>query len=70
MGKYLLVLLVFMLVGIPISFISPTTGDLRAQPLLTLFYASIGGACIIIVYGSYAGRRERQKENAKRRSRK
>ena len=68
MDKYLTVILIFMLVGIPISFISPTTGELREEPLYLLFYASIGGMCLIVVYGSYKDRVERQKRNAKRRS--
>ena len=68
MDKYLTVLLIFMMVGVPISFISPTTGDLRDPPLYFLFYASIGGMCVIIVYGSYKDRVERQRRNARRKS--
>ncbi len=68
MDKYLTVILIFMMVGVPISFISPTTGELREAPLYLLFYASIGGMCFIVVYGSYRDRAERQKRNAKRRS--
>ncbi len=59
-----------MIVGIPISFVSPTTGELREQPLIPLFYASIAGIIIIFLYSSYKERKERQKANAKRRSRK
>ena len=59
-----------MIVGIPISFVSPTTGDIREEPLILLFYGSIGGISIIIVYSSYKERKERQKANEKRRSRK
>ena len=70
MDKYLTVLLIFMMVGIPISFFSPTTGELRDPPLYLLFYASIGGISAIFVYGSYKDRVDRQKRNAKRRSRK
>ncbi len=68
--KYLLVILVFFIVSIPISFISPATGEVREQPLILLFYGAIAGICIIILYSSYKDRKERQKENAKRRSRK
>lgn len=59
-----------MVVGIPISFLSPTTGEIREQPLFGLFYASIAGMSIIIVYSSYKDRKERQKVNTKRRSKK
>ena len=70
MDKYLTVLLIFMVVGLPISFVSPSTGEFREQPLIPLFYASIAGIIIIIVYGSYKEKKERAKANAKRRSRK
>ena len=59
-----------MVAGIPMSFISPSTGDLLNPPVYFLFYASIAGISIIIVYSSYQERKERQKTNAKRRSRK
>ena len=67
MDKYLLVVLIFMVVGIPIAFISPTTGEIREEPFISLFYASIAGICIIVVYSSYKERKERQKENRRRR---
>lgn len=70
MDKYLTVILIFMMVGIPISFMSPATGELRENPLYLLFYVSIGGICIIIVYSSYKDRVDRQKSNAQRRSKK
>ena len=70
MDKYLLVILMFMIVGIPIAFVSPTTGEIREQPLLILFYGSIAGIIIIVTYSSYKERKERQKANARRRSRK
>jgi len=59
-----------MVVGIPISFVSPTTGEIREQPFILLFYGSIAGISIIVVYSSYKERKERQKTNAKKRSRK
>jgi len=59
-----------MIVGIPISFVSPSTGELREQPLILLFYGSIAGISIIVLYSSYKERKERQKANAKRRSKK
>ena len=70
MDKYLQVVLVFLIVGIPLAFVSPTTGAIRDPPLILLFYVSIGGISIIIVYSSYKERKERQKDNAKRRSKK
>lgn len=60
----------FLVVGIPIAFVSPTTGQIRDQPLILLFYASIAGISVIIVYSSYKERKERQKDNVKRRSKK
>jgi len=37
MEKTLLVVLGFLMIGIPIAFISPTTGELRDQPIIPLF---------------------------------
>lgn len=68
--KYLLVILIFMVVTIPIAFVEPSTGQFRDPPLIPLFYAAIGGIIIILVYGSFKDRKDRQKANAKRRSRK
>jgi len=59
-----------MVVGIPIAFVSPTTGELREQPFIPLFYASIAGIIIIVFYSSYKDKKQRQKANAKRRSKK
>ena len=49
MDKYLTVLLIFMVVGMPIAFISPTTGEMREPPIYVLFYGSIGGIIVIHV---------------------
>ena len=68
--KYLMVILIFMVVSIPIAFVSPTTGEIRDPPLIPLFYGAIAGIAIIIVYSSYKDRRERRKANARRRSKK
>ncbi|SVA95211.1 uncharacterized protein METZ01_LOCUS148065, partial [marine metagenome] len=38
MDKYILVLLGVLVMGIPIAFVSPDTGELRPQPFLGLFY--------------------------------
>ena len=59
-----------MVVTIPIAFVEPTSGEFRDPPLIPLFYAAIAGIIIILVYSSYKEKRERQKANAKRRSRK
>jgi len=67
MEKTLLVVLGFLMIGIPIAFISPTTGELREQPFIPLFYASIGGIIVVIVYSGYKGKKERQKANRERR---
>jgi len=68
--KYLLVILIFMVVTIPIAFVEPSSGEFRDPPLIPLFYAAIAGIIIIMVYSSYKERKERQQANAKRRSRK
>ena len=60
MDKYLLVVLGILVVGIPIAFVSPTTGEIRDQPFIPLFYASIGGIIVIIVYSSYKQKKATQ----------
>jgi NADH:ubiquinone oxidoreductase subunit 3 (subunit A) len=67
MDKYLLVVLGFLMIGIPIAFIEPATGELREQPFILLFYASIGGIIAVIVYSSYQAKKERQRANKERR---
>ena len=49
MDKSMMVVLGFLIVGIPIAFMQPETGELRDQPLYLLFYASIGGIIIVIM---------------------
>jgi len=70
MDKYLLVIMVFLIVTIPIAFVSPATGEIRMQPMIPLFYAAIAGMSIIVIYSSYKDRKQRQKDNIKRRSKK
>ena len=70
MDKYLLVVMGFLMIGIPIAFISPTTGELREEPFILLFYVSIGGIIVIIVYSSYKQKKATQKANKERRRRK
>ena len=67
MDKTLMVVLGFLMVGIPIAFISPTTGELREQPFILLFYVSIGGIIAVIVYSGYKGKKARQQANRERR---
>lgn len=59
-----------MIVGIPISFVSPTEGSIREQPLIPLFYGSIAGIIIIFFYSGYKERKRKQEERRKRRSKK
>ena len=68
--KYLLVILIFMFVTIPIAFFEPSSGELRDPPLIPLFYAAIAGIIIIVLYSSLKERKEKQKDKAKRRSKK
>lgn len=70
MDKYLVVVMIFLIVGIPIAFITPTTGEIREQPYIPLFYASIAGISVIILYSSYKERKQKQKDNINRRSKK
>ena len=69
MEKVLLILLGFLIVGLPIAFLEPSTGELREQPFYSLFWASIGGIIIVIVYSSYKAKKERAKANRERRRR-
>ena len=67
MNKYLMVVMCCMLIGIPIAFVTPTEGGLREEPFIGLFYVSIGGAIVIILYSSYQSRKEQQKLRRERR---
>ena len=58
MNKYLMVIFCCMLIGIPIAFVNPTEGGLREEPIIGLFYVSIAGAIIIILYSSMQTRKE------------
>ncbi len=68
MDKYLLVVIIFLIVSILIAFFDPATG-FREEPYILLFYISIAGISIIVVYSSYKERKERQKANRERRRR-
>jgi len=62
--------MVFLIVTIPLSLISIHTGKFEEHPNLLYFYASIAGISIIILYSSYKDRKQRQKDNIKKRSKK
>lgn len=66
MDKYLTVILIFMFVGIPISFINPSTGEIRDPPFYLLFWASIGGLIVIFLYDAYKTKKQRQLTSDKR----
>ena len=55
----MMIVLGFLMVGIPIAFLSPTTGELREQPFFALFWACAGGALAIIIYRNYVRRRKK-----------
>ena len=67
MDKYMMVVLGFLMIGIPIAFLSPTTGELREQPFFALFWVSIGGIIAVVVYSGYKGKKARQQANRERR---
>ena len=66
MDKYLTIILIFMVVAIPIAFVSPTTGEIRDPPILPLFYGAIAGIILILFYSGYKDKKEKQKANANR----
>ncbi len=65
-----MVILVFMIVSIPISFVNPVSGQLLDPPIIILFYPALAGIAIILLYSSYKEKKDRQKDNIRRRSRK
>ena len=67
MDKYLTVIFGVLIIGIPIAFISPDTGELRERPFFELFYASIGGIIAVVIYSGYKGKKARQQANRERR---
>ncbi len=66
MDKYLTIILIFMFVGIPIAFVSPSTGEIRNPPFYVLFWVSIGGVVAIFLYDAYKTRKQRQNTYDKR----
>jgi len=63
----MMVVLGFLVVGIPIAFMQPDTGELRDQPLYLLFYAASGGIIEVIMYNGYKGKKARQQAKRERR---
>ena len=66
MGKYLMVVLAMMIVGMAIAFLSPF-GGARDEPFYPLFWASVGGAVVVIIYSSYKNRKAQQQLRRERR---
>ena len=58
MGKYLSIVLAMMIVTMAIAFVSPYEGDIRPEPIYPLFWASVAGAVVVIIYGSYQNRKK------------
>jgi len=67
MNKYLMVIMCCMLIGIPIAYVDPTEGGLREEPYTGLFFVSIGGAIVVILYSSMQTRKEQQRLRRERR---
>ena len=55
-----MVVLAMMIVGMAIAFLSPF-GGARDEPFYPLFWASVGGAIVVIIYSSYQNRKAQQK---------
>ena len=53
MGKYLTIVLAMMIVTMAIAFLSPFDGGVRDEPFYELFWISVGGAVVVIIYSSY-----------------
>ena len=60
MDKYLLIILMFMVAGM---IIAATREPFQAG----LFYAMLGGALVILIYGMVKSRKERREKNRERR---
>ena len=67
MGKYLTIVLAMMVVTMAIAFISPHDGQIRQEPFYPLFWISVGGAIVIIIYNSYQNRKNQQELRRERR---
>ena len=67
MGKYLSIVLAMMVVTMAIAFLSPTTGEIRPVPFYPLFWVSVAGAFVVIIYSSYQNRKKQQELRRERR---
>ena len=67
MGKYLTIVLAMMIVTMAIAFLSPFDGGVRDEPFYELFWISVGGAIVIIIYSSYKIRKAQQQLRRERR---
>ena len=67
MGKYLTIVLAMMIVTMAIAFLSPFDGGIREEPFYPLFWISVGGAIVIIIYSSYKNRKAQQQLSRERR---
>ena len=68
MGKYLSIVLAMMIVSMAIAFFSPLDGSIREEPFYPLFWASVAGAVVVIIYGSYQNRKKQQELRRERRN--
>ena len=67
MGKYLSIVLAMMIVSMAIAFFSPLDGSIREEPFYPLFWVSVGGAIVVIIYSSYKNRKVQQQLRRERR---
>ena len=67
MGKYLSIVLAMMVVSMAIAFFSPLDGSIREEPFYPLFWVSVGGASVVIIYSSYQNRKNKQQLRRERR---
>ena len=67
MGKYLSIVLAMMIVSMAIAFFSPLDGSIREEPFYPLFWVSVIGAIVVIIYSSYQNRKAQQKLRRERR---
>ena len=67
MGKYLSIVLAMMVVSMAIAFFSPLDGSIREEPFYPLFWVSVGGAIVVIIYSSYKNRKAPQQLRRERR---
>ena len=67
MGKYLSIVLAMMIVSMAIAFFSPLDGSILDEPFYHLFWVSVGGAIVEIIYSCYKNRKTQQQLRRERR---